>query len=512
MDKKLLRWNFIFQYGYVLTNIFNSIILLPLYLKYIDANTLGIWLATGSILSWMILTDPGVGEVLQQKIAELRGKNLTKEVGDTIGSGIIASAIILVLSVILGFIFYFLLEFIINKDVSQYGNLKMALVISIVATGMSLVSFSLSGINQGLHNSANVAISSMSANVLFLICNVVLLLFGFGVMSIAFANLGRALFINGYNLLSMLQVLKKDHVSINYSKKHFKSFIKIFSFTSASKILTGLSQSLDMIILARFIPASMITVYEINRRPINMTQGLIGRHSVALMPLISHAKGLGDQKGIIQFINKQFKIYMYAAVFTTIMFWLVYSNLISLWTGRAQYAGNTIVYLLLVNYFFALIGYFMSNMGYALGDIKMNSFINIVKGIAIAVLLIIVAKTYGIIGTILVWITVTISIDFIFFSYRLIKLGYLTRYLIRNTVQLLAIILPVGFAIGWLIKLASGYLFADDAYLLKLLLNGATFTLFFLLMILIIDQDFRDTAKGLKDKFFLSSFYKTIRA
>src|SRR5215203_4260996 len=106
MNKEVLKWNMIFQYGFVLTNIFNSIILLPLYLKNIDAETLGIWLATGNILAWMIFADPGVGEVLQQKIAELRGKNQTDEIGVTIGSGFVASAIILVLSILVGFTFY----------------------------------------------------------------------------------------------------------------------------------------------------------------------------------------------------------------------------------------------------------------------------------------------------------------------------------------------------------------------------------------------------------------------
>src|SRR4028118_1025065 len=109
MNKKLLKWNLIFQYGYVITNIINSLILLPLYLKHIDADTLGIWLATGNILAWMTLADPGVGDVLQQKIAELRGKKLFEETGKTIGSGLLASGIILFISVLAGFIFYFLI-------------------------------------------------------------------------------------------------------------------------------------------------------------------------------------------------------------------------------------------------------------------------------------------------------------------------------------------------------------------------------------------------------------------
>src|SRR4028118_387842 len=100
MNKKLLKWNLIFQYGYVITNIINSLILLPLYLKNIRADTLGIWLATGNILAWMTLADPGIGDVLQQKIAELRGKKLSSEISQTIGSGFIASGMILVISVV----------------------------------------------------------------------------------------------------------------------------------------------------------------------------------------------------------------------------------------------------------------------------------------------------------------------------------------------------------------------------------------------------------------------------
>ncbi len=128
MNKKILRWNFIFQYGWIITNVFNSILLFPIYLKHIDKDTLGLWVATSSIISWITLVYPGVGEVLQQKIAEMRGRTqkvlpgdlLTKdsstntlaitneqlEIGKSIGSGFIASAIILLLSVIIGLIFF----------------------------------------------------------------------------------------------------------------------------------------------------------------------------------------------------------------------------------------------------------------------------------------------------------------------------------------------------------------------------------------------------------------------
>ena len=508
MNNKVLKWNFVFQYGYVLTNIFNSIILLPLYVKHIDSATLGIWLATGNVLNWITLTDPGVGDVLQQKIAELKGKNLFKEIGQTIGAGFFASSIILVISILVGFVFYFLLGTIINKDVSIYPHLQTALMLSIIAIGMSLVSFSMSGINQGLQNSADVAIATILANILFLITNVILLYKGFGVISIAFSNLARAVFINIYNIVSMFKVLNKENLKAEFDFPFFKKFIKIFSFTSASRIIIGLSGSVDMIMLARFIPPSMITVFEINKRPINMTSGLIGRHSVALMPLISHGKGKGEEESIVKFIGGQFRIYAYAVLFASFMFWLTYRNLISMWTGSSKYAGDTVLNLLIANFFFGLIGYFMSNMCYALGDIKMNSLINIVKGLVLGTTMYFVAQRYGIVGTLCVFLCVGAFTDVSYFSYRLFKLGFLKPALIKNIFGVWLLIVPLSLLACLGCKLLVGRLFAENIYLLKLLVSASLFTIVFMLMIFIFDSEIRNTIKDLKGRFLIGPFYK----
>lgn len=496
MDKKVLRWNFVFQYGYVITNIINSIILLPFYLKRIDAATLGVWLATGNILAWMTLIDPGIGEILQQKIAELRGKNLKIEIGKTIGSGLIASGFILLISIIAGLIFYSLIGVIINKDVSIYPNLQIALFLSIISTGMSLTSFSMSGINQGLHNASQVAISSIAANIMFLVINLTLLILGYGIISIAFANLCRAFFINIYNFSALKVVLNKENIKIIFENAHFKKFIRIFSFTSMASIIGGFSNSMDTIVLARFIPPFMITIFEINKRPIQLTQSLVGRHSVALMPTISHAIGKNDRTGIINLINKQFKYYSYAALFIALTFCFNYRDVIIAWTGKGKFAGNLIVYLLVANFFFSLIGYFMSNMGYALGDIKVNSLVNILKGVIIGILYYISAKHYGIPGIITVMLMGNILIDFSFFSYRLFKLGYLEISLVKHTLRLWAIIVPIVAVVGIGWNYVVNSLISPDMHIIKILLNGGVFTMLFFMIVLFVDNVLKHEVVG----------------
>lgn len=479
---------------------FNSILLLPLYVKNIDSTTLGVWLATSSVLNWMTLADPGVGEVLQQNIAEYLGRKEYGEIGRSIGSGFVASGFIVVLAILFGFGCFYSIGYIINKDVTQYPHLAAALTISIIATGMSLVSFTLSGINQGLHNSAHVAISSLSANFLFLFVNLAFLYLGFGVMSIAIANFSRAIFINGFNIISMLRLLKRENIPVVWDRTHFKRFIKIFSFTSASKIISGLSYSVDTLVLARFIPPSMITLYEINKRPVNLAGTLVGRHSVALMPLISHAVGAGDKDFIKKFIYKQFKFYSYAALFLALVFVLDYKNLIDLWAGPGKYIGNTILYLLIIYNFLTLIVYFMSNVGYALGDIKKNSQFNIVRNLIYGVLLYFAARYYGIMGTLIVSLTLMLVADFFYFPYKVYRMGYFSGSMVRRSLTLWAIIVAVSLPVIWGCRELLERILSANMYFSKLLVGSTIFTIFFFGFLLLIDKEVRQMVKEIKNK------------
>lgn len=511
MDKKLLKWNFVFQYGWVLTNIFNSLLLTPLYLKNIHADTLGIWWATGSVLGWMTLVDPGVGEVLQQRIAELRGRMEKTEVGKLVGSGYAMSVLVLGVSVVIGVAAYFFLGKIINKDISAYANLSTALVITIVATGLTLVSFTLIGINQGLHNSAQVAVSSLAANLLFLLVNLLFLFLGWGVLSIAMANLFRAVYINIHNIAAMLRLLKKEGISIEYQWSHLKRFGRIFSFTSTSKIITGLSYSIDMIVLARFTPG-VITLYEVNRRPINHFYALVGRHSVALMPLISHAKGQGQKESILALLKQQFKFYSYATLFLTLFFCFNYNFLISAWIGPENFIGTSLLYLLAAQFFVSLMAIFMANVSYALGDIKKQSLYNIVRGVVFGTAMYGAAKYAGVKGVIIGSLVVSLLFDFFFFYFRVYKLGYLQRTLFTGMAVAWLVMLSVAGLVGWGLTILVNKLLASDQYFAKLLVNGGTFTLFFFLLLLAVDVPFRSRAKALSGKYVMLPFARLKRA
>lgn len=472
MDKKVLKWNFIFQYGYVITNIINAFLLLPFYVGYINEVELGLWWATGNVLTWLTMTDPGIGDVLQQRIAALFGKNELNEISKTVGSGLIASLFTFVISIGLGLIFYLFLDDLLGIKRNEFQNLKTAFLISILATGATLVTFALSGINQGLLRAKHVAFAYITGNLIYLAANIIFLTADYGVMSIAYSNLIRAVYLIFFNVTVIFFVKSnlKNVIILNW--EHFKGFIRIFSYTAVSRVISSFSGNLDLILLPRFVSPHLITLFEINRRPIKMLQGLIGRYSVALMPIISHTYGHNIEE-TNRLILKQFELFSIAVLASSGLSILCYEQLISLWINDDKLADLQITILLVLNFLFGLIGYFFSNVTYAIGDIKNNSTVNSLKGASMLILLPFGAWINGIIGVLTSTLVVTVYLDFGMFLYRILKLKILVvdKKLMYNW---LAIFCVVIVSLLFTFYLFNFYIVLPLFF--KMLFNAATFT------------------------------------
>ena len=65
----LTAWNLLFNYAQTAFLIVYNVVLTPLYLRYIPEMTFGVWLATGNLVAWLSLVDPGLNAVIQQRIA-----------------------------------------------------------------------------------------------------------------------------------------------------------------------------------------------------------------------------------------------------------------------------------------------------------------------------------------------------------------------------------------------------------------------------------------------------------
>jgi hypothetical protein len=79
-------------------------------------------------------------------------------------------------------------------------------------------------------------------------------------------------------------------------------------------------------------------------------------------------------------------------------------------------------------------------------------------------------------------------------------MGYFSGAMVRNSLILWAIIIPVSILVIWGCWKLNEKILAPNMYFSKLLIDSSIFTIFFLAFLLIIDGEVRQMAKDIKTK------------
>ena len=144
----------------------------------------------------------------------------------------------------------------------------------------------------------------------------------------------------------------------------------------------------------------------------------------------------------------------------------------------------------------------MSNVQYALGDIKSNSLFNIIRNLFYGIAMFFAARKYGIIGTLIVSVSLATAVDFFFYAYRVYKLGYLQTSLIKTTFATWSLIIPCCLFVGWFLKTYVLALVAVNAYFSQMVICSIIFSAFYIIMLLLVDGSMRNNLKVFRKNLF----------
>ena len=102
--RKATVTNLIYQYSSLILGIVGSLILVPLYLRFIDIKLYGGWLASGNAIAWLALMDPGLNELLRQQVAKFYGKKDAEQLGKIIGTGWVVMTVLSIITIAIGLV------------------------------------------------------------------------------------------------------------------------------------------------------------------------------------------------------------------------------------------------------------------------------------------------------------------------------------------------------------------------------------------------------------------------
>lgn len=395
-------WNIFVRYGSIVLAMVSGVIMVPLYLRFIPIDVYGAWLASGNILAWLCLIDPGLTIVLNQRVGHAYGKQDYSAIRELMGGGLVIAAITSILVIMIGFVFAITLPSLLKLSPSIDASvIKQAFIIAAIGTSLMVFSFALFAINQGLQSSFGCGLISIICTALSLIITIVLLYNGYGLLSLAISSLFAGIFsILGQSAYLMWRIVS-EKIGISFKVGGVFTLAKLLSFTLLSRVSGIISNNLDLIVVSRFIGPETVSVLALTRKSVDFSKEFVNQPIVAFMPAVSHLSGAGE-------IDKAREVLMRLA---RILLWLLgmvvggliifNEDFVKLWVGPQFFAGNTINLILCGAVLFTLASNCLAFLCFALGNIKGSSLAGAAQSLLFILLLIAGTQYFGLLGTVL---------------------------------------------------------------------------------------------------------------
>jgi len=392
-------WSLLFHAISVVLAFASGVLLVPLYLKYISPDLYGAWSASGNVLAWMSLVDPGISLVLQQRVASLYGKQDLVGVGQWIGNGILVSLVISLLVAFIGCLVSFFFASWMHLPTSiDAGVLVNSFRWAVLGTSLMFVFFALSSVWIGLQGSWGMGLISSCGAIFRFVAVIVLLKTGFGLQAIVLPNvLFAVLLIVGY-IIGIKIRLKQENIKMVLSMSRCKEMFALFSFTSLANIASTAINQVDLFWIARVLGPEQVNVLRFMRTPTTMSRLFVERPFLSVLAPLTHLYGGGGVDRARDILVRMLRV----AIWGILLFsggFLVYTKpFVNLWVGHQYYAGSVVNGWIVSGYVVSLLTWILASACFSAGNIRGNSLSGISQAVVYIPMLLVLGHFWGMSG------------------------------------------------------------------------------------------------------------------
>ena len=395
-------WNLCFHYAAIVLALVQGVLLIPLYLRYIPMAMYGAWLATGNIALWLTLLDPGIGNLIQQRVAEAYGKGTLRDVGNlTVG------AFYLSLFFSLGLL---AIGFVIAPHVAQWIKvvdpidavvISRAFQISTISSAVMIFAYVFGAVSMGLQGIIPQGIVGIFGNVVGIVTSVVALNQGFGIMAIPLAALLRAIIWTGGTLLYLRFRLRREGIGIRWRVHPVRWIPRLSGLAFTEKAFASVAGNIDSFLVARWLGHETVAALNVTRKPFEILADFLVRPSMAVMPALAHLYGSGKSGAAQPILVRSVCALAWVLALSAGGLLVFNKALVQIWFGPMLYVGDAVNASLVGAFILAVVVASLSNLCWALGNIVGNCWISIWQNALAVALLVPAIHWFGLFGVIL---------------------------------------------------------------------------------------------------------------
>lgn len=406
--------NLAFHYSAIVLVMVQGIVLVPLYLSRIPGALYGAWLATGQVLTWIELVDPGLSDMLRQRVAHHYGRDDAGALARSIGTGLALSVGLSVLPLTLWPAAGLLTHF---DDITQgRDTLALAFRIGLLSTSCSLLSYGVAAVNLGLQLPLAAGLAYTAATVLGIGVTVAALLAGVGLPSLPLGMLVRAIVLFLGNAGAAFTWCRR-HLPERpgFSRDEVRQILGLSVYTFVSRLGTTLVDRADALLAAKVLSTSATESLVLTGRALEPVRNAAVSIASALMPGLSHLTGEGDTRRVAEIATLVMRVTGWVTAVGVGSIVALNADFVGLWAERAAhrpiFGGAALTTALAAAVALSIFSAAISRLIYAVGGIRQSAGATLVEALIKLPLQIVLMRRFGLIGLPVAGIVATVTVS-----------------------------------------------------------------------------------------------------
>ncbi len=410
-NAKSLAWNTTANYiGLGYTTIV-GIVVFPLYLQYLGAESFGLVGFFTVLQSWIQLLDMGMSPMFSRQAAQARGQNIDflelKKLLRSLELIILTISITAILSITVGS--EWISSHWLNVTSLPLTEVKTCIVLMGAVFGLRFFSSLYRSGIQGMENQVRLNVITITLVTLRFIGALILLKFVTQEIVYFFAY---QLVISTIELLALFATFYHsmpvtDKIGIKFSWNIIKPILPFAGGLAYATSIWVLLTQLDKIILSSILPLSEYGYFALVGIVAAGILQLAGPISQAILPRMTYLLSLGKEKDMLRLYRKSTQLMTVIMLPLTGMIALFSTELLFAWTGdrkAAEWAGPILFWFALGNGILSLSA-FQYYLQFAHGKLRIHVIFNTVSATIQIPIIIYAAFKYGALGVALTWFT-----------------------------------------------------------------------------------------------------------
>jgi O-antigen/teichoic acid export membrane protein len=389
--------NLAYQYASLTLGIIGGLILVPLYLRFIDIGLYGAWLASGNTIAWLALMDPGLNELLRQQVAKFYGERNFDQLGRAIGTGWAIMAALAIITVGIGVVLASYMPSWFVEDSGQIRELSLCIFLASVSAALVFFYGAPAAVLQGFQKSGSFTVIYIASYTFGYVLTILLLYRGAGLKSLPIGTVVSGGLMSLFCSAHMLYFAKRRlHIPLRWATEYLnniKSLIGATFLLQASRILTvNCNEFLTGLLLGKEI----VPVVSFTRKLWDLALMFSQRISVAFMPGLAHLWGEGQRRRVGEVAVKMLHVTLWVFGIAAAVILAFNRSFLELWVGIGFFAGHRFNALMALGTFFYVYTYATGQVLYAANDIKSPAVAGVLQSLFRILIIVCFLKIVGI--------------------------------------------------------------------------------------------------------------------